>query len=476
MKCRWMFGLLLGVCACENGAPGALEPMGGGDTGTIEATGERWEPSDTEDPVPEPPIPDSDVDDCVGRWLDTDEPTVLIDAELDCRLSGFGRYGLSVSSLDGAAVISLADSRGGWVVRAGGDAIEPLRGGPERARGQRMLSTVDDNGDLVVSTVSYTEGRHMWQVWRLEKDWQLLAAADVGPSASVFALDSTATGEIAAWLDVDGAPMVARASAGWRLEPALELERAVVTSRALTPQGVEVAAGFRTDPETGLTETLARVAGGAATPLEEPAEGPVEVLLLSPTQGRSFPVGAADYRATRGTQGDLGVSEAGGWVNLPGTEMASARCPFDWGSLRDDDDCEDCSEEGSGRFGQAVSVARLPGGELLVAYVHADLDRRYSYHFWCTHPDGAYCSCDTLISDNGSAFGLRLVVVRDDGSMSTLLSLPLDVEPNGRESSAPGEVLALDVRDERAAIAIRLADAPLRALVVDVSGIDSLSD
>lgn len=471
MKSQWTLGLLVGVCACGQEPFLEGDSTDGGESGAIEGTGARWEPSDPEDP--EPPAPDADPE-CEARWLEPREPNVIVDAEFSCRISGFGRYGLSVASLDDTAMVTLADSNREWVVRVGAEAIEPLRGGPERLD-QHIHTTVDGNGELLVSTVSYVAGGYLWEVWRVGPQWEQLVATEVGHGSRVTGLDATATGEIAAWLELDGSPIVARASTGWAFEPALDLEGAVPTARALSPEGREVVVGHTTDPDTGLAQSFGRVGGSKTVPLDEPGDANVELLLLAPTQGRVFPRDAPAHRAVRGTLGDLGASSIDGWTSLPGAEMASARCRFDWNNVFVDEGCEDCWEQGAGRFGQAVSVARTTEGDLFVAYLHADVDRHYQYNYWCTHPDGDFCSCETYVWDSGSTFGLRLVVVRDDASVSTLLSLPLDVDPDGHELSGPGDSLALDVRGDRAAIAVKLGSAPARAIVVDLSGIDGFA-
>jgi len=107
--------------------------------------------------------------------------------------------------------------------------------------------------------------------------------------------------------------------------------------------------------------------------------------------------------------------------------------------------------------------------------VHATLDRDFEYHFWCTDPDGEYCSCDTLYWDEGSSFELRLVAVGRSGEITPLLAREIAGHPYGRESTSPQDI-ALDTRDDRVALAVRFASSTVRVLLLDTSDLGDLGD
>jgi len=140
-----------------------------------------------------------------------------------------------------------------------------------------------------------------------------------------------------------------------------------------------------------------------------------------------------------------------------------------------DGDCDQCSEQGAGRFDRAVAVARTDDGTLLIAYVHANLDRHFDYDYWCTNPDGDFCSCSTVFWDEGSSFELRLSAVTRRGRVIPILTEPLEGATNGNESTNPGDMVALDAGGDRAALAVRFASRTVRVMLVDISGIEALA-
>jgi len=470
---RWMFGTVLVFAGCVD-AP----VVDGGTTydatsGLIEGTGERWQ-SESSGGESEPP-PRVDEPECSARWRVHAEPRVLVDAEFECDSSGFTNEGLSVASLGDSAVVALADAARTWVVRAAADVVAPLPDGPELFQNERLHTTVDANGELVLTGIVRREGELLWEVWAFGTRWRRLVSAGVEPGSSVMGIDASPSGDIAVWLELVGVRAITRARDGWVIQPALDLDEAVPTSSALAADDAEVVVGYSADTDAGTIQPLGRTHGEPAAPLSPAIAGSAKVLLAVPTRGRAFPSHTAPVAALSGTRESLSVLHADGRVPLVDAAMASKGCRLEWDEVAGGDDCEDCWEEGSGRLGQAVSVARTDEGTLLVAYVHANLDRYYRYNYWCSHPDGEYCSCETLILDQGSSFEVRLLAVHRDGQVSAVVALPLQEAPDGRESTGPGDLIDLDAAGDRAAIAVRLGSEPVRVFVVDTSGVDSLA-
>jgi hypothetical protein len=464
-----MFGLAIAWIGCgESDAPSRSEDASTADVGApIGGTGDQWDPDPTTGDQDEPP-PAEEADCTAQRFTPTDD-RVLVDAAFECRSGGFGRRRFSVASVEDTALVAVGGGGSrSWVVRVSANEVVPLPGDVESLRDSVQTVVRTDGAALVSGTTLRESAHHYWELWAFEDQWQLLA--DIPELVRDARLEASPTGQLAVWMTVGGVHSIARSDNNWVLHPAAELEGATRRAFGLAPDGDEWVFGTSTDP-LGRTRLFGASEREPMHLLGEYTE-PVEFVLAAPTSARAD---APAYALLVGTPSGFTALWPDTSVEVPQASMASPRCPFNWDEVYDPTSCEDCTEQGSGRLGQSVAVARTQDDVLLAAYIHTTVDRHFQYNYWCSNPDGEICSCETFVWDDGSTFELRVLAVLRDGRVNTLLQLPLPDAPDGQEATGPGDQVAISTHGDRAAVAVRLQREPLRALVLDLSDLDALA-
>ena len=405
---------------------------------------------------------------------------VLFDADVACSHTMFARYGVAAaaSAATDAVILATAGFEESWVFRVDASSVEPIAEAP-RFTQQRILVTVDSEEQPTIAGMIDDDTA---AIAKLTDRWERQNIAIEGGADRVVDLAAGTDGSASLWLrGLDDAWSVARREGdAWSVTDASTAEGMTAPRFTIASDGSEVAVAHVPATEADTWRLAARVGTDDAVLLGDVSDAVPSACVAVHTSASEELAPVLAPFVVLSARADALVLDSprseDASLAIPDTASRETTCPI----AEDASEClPQCHDVSSGRLDDTFAATRTDDGTVWVGWVHAAVDRVLTYVETCDATKGS-CWCDEEIVDDLSTYELRLVAVREDGTVEPVLEVPLADDPCGDAFLAPGDALDLHAHGSRLAIAVRtsrsdvLAGPPiftLRTLLLDIGSL-----
>jgi hypothetical protein len=410
------------------------------------------------------------------------EPGVLFDVDVACSHTMFARYGVAAaaSAASDAVYLATAGFEESWVFRIDANAVDPVAEAPLLTQ-QRVLMMLDSEeyptvaGMVDDDTVAIARFTDRWERQNIEVD---------GGADRIVDLVAGADGSASLWLHglSDIWSVARRTDDAWTIASASLPAGAAAPRFTIATDGSEIAAAHLPATEADTWRLAARVGSEDTLLLGDVSDAlPSACVAVHDSASEELSSQMAPFAVVSARSDALVLDDprsVDASLAIPDTGARVSSCP----DAAEATEClPQCHDVSAGRLDDAFAAARTDDGTVWIGWVHADVDRVLTYVETCDE-NGGSCWCDEEIIDDLSTYTLRVVGVRDDGTVESALTVPLADDPCGDQFIAPGDGLDLHAHGSRLAIAVRTAKSDvlpgpelftLRTLLVDTTAFAS---